>query len=244
MLYHRILPGMTQHIITVTSFKGGVGKTTTSIHLAGNLAALGQTVGVMDRDRTMSASSWARRDKLPFLVGTEQELMRVAGELDSVIIDSKGGVENDELRKIAQTSDFLILPTNVEYMSMDAMAQTAQALSEMQHHNYAVLFTMCPPARAGRPRRRVTEAREVLTEMGLSVLESTIRASDAFKDASEAGILVGEVKGNPLAQACAEDYRQAAQEILARIEAQPRIEFRIRSSSAGTVAQQRQGARL
>lgn len=50
-------------IITVASFKGGMGKTTTSIHIAAYLAAKRGAVSVVlgDGDVNRSALSWANR---------------------------------------------------------------------------------------------------------------------------------------------------------------------------------------
>jgi len=47
----------TQHLISLASFKGGVGKTTVAVHLAGYLAARAPTC-VVDGDRTRNATFW------------------------------------------------------------------------------------------------------------------------------------------------------------------------------------------
>ena len=46
-----------QHLISLASFKGGVGKTTVAVHLAGYLAARAPTC-VVDGDRTRNATFW------------------------------------------------------------------------------------------------------------------------------------------------------------------------------------------
>nr|WP_297040766.1 ParA family protein [Thermosynechococcus sp. OHK43] len=57
-------------IITVASFKGGVGKTTTAIHLAAFLQRQGETL-LIDADPNRSATGWAKRGSLPFEVVDE-----------------------------------------------------------------------------------------------------------------------------------------------------------------------------
>lgn len=200
---------MTRLILGLASYKGGVGKTTSAIHLAGHLATACPTL-LIDGDRTKSATTWARHGRLPFDVAGPTAIARRAGTVDYLVIDSRGGLDDDDLIDLAQNSDLLLLPSNPELMSLDAMAQTAETL---QKHNIpaersAVLLTMT------RPGRKLNEARDVLTAMGLRVLESTIRQSEAFRDASAQGVLVRDVRTNDLARSCWEDYSRVTAEIL------------------------------
>ena len=49
-------------IITVASYKGGVGKTTTAVHLAAFLQTLAPTL-LLDGDDTRNATAWSKRGK-------------------------------------------------------------------------------------------------------------------------------------------------------------------------------------
>jgi chromosome partitioning protein len=49
-------------IITVASYKGGVGKTTTAVHLAAYLQTLAPTL-LLDGDDTRNATAWNQRGK-------------------------------------------------------------------------------------------------------------------------------------------------------------------------------------
>ena len=53
-------------IITIANQKGGCGKTTTTIQLAGGLAAAGYRVLVVDTDPQATAYMWNTADSLPF----------------------------------------------------------------------------------------------------------------------------------------------------------------------------------
>lgn len=203
---------MNRLLLSLASLKGGVGKTTSAIHIAGQLTERQRAgVAVVDRDRTRSATSWSRGGHLPFFVGTQDAVFKRADEFTTLVIDSRGGLENEELLEMAEASDFLLLPTNVEYMSLDAMAQTAEALGALGHRAFAVLFTMA------RPGKRLDTARKVLEELGLPVMAASVRASEAFKDASEQSVLVRDVKTNKLARSCWDDYGAVVEEISARM---------------------------
>jgi chromosome partitioning protein len=65
-------------IVTVASFKGGVGKTTTAVHLAGILNEHAPTL-LIDDDPNRSASAWAEPGRLAFPVVLEQERHRLQG---------------------------------------------------------------------------------------------------------------------------------------------------------------------
>ena len=75
------------HIIAVTNQKGGVGKTTTCINLAGALIEVGRKVSVADMNNEQrSAYKWANRgDDLKSIVTT--------------ISDKKPRAELDQLRE-------------------------------------------------------------------------------------------------------------------------------------------------
>jgi chromosome partitioning protein len=56
-------------ILTITGYKGGVGKSTTAIHLATFLSEQGKTI-LVDGDQNRTALAWAARGSLPFLSQT------------------------------------------------------------------------------------------------------------------------------------------------------------------------------
>ena len=79
-------------IITVTSYKGGVGKTTTAIHLAAYLHRLAPTL-LVDGDAIRSATKWSQRSGhtgLPFKVVTHAQMVSHIRDHQNVIIDTEG----------------------------------------------------------------------------------------------------------------------------------------------------------
>src|SRR4051812_6334711 len=54
--------------IAVVGRKGGIGKTTVAVHLAGELATQGRRVALIDADPQGSANQWAAPGRLPVSV--------------------------------------------------------------------------------------------------------------------------------------------------------------------------------
>jgi len=63
--------------VTVASYKGGAGKTTTAVHLAAYLQRHAPTL-MIDGDPNRSATRWAKRGSMPFTIADEKEGARVS----------------------------------------------------------------------------------------------------------------------------------------------------------------------
>ena len=101
---------MTKRIITVTSLKGGAGKTTTALHLAAYFQQDSPTL-LVDADPNRSLREWvARGPGLPFQVISEASLAKEAGKYETVIIDTKGRPERDDLDDMIAGSDLIVVP--------------------------------------------------------------------------------------------------------------------------------------
>src|SRR3712207_386918 len=101
-------------IVTVASFKGGVGKTVTAVHLAAYLAsAPAVDTMLVDGDPNRSATGWAKRGELPFKVVDERQAVRYARDHDHVVIDTEARPEREDLEALAGGGDpFIITHTN------------------------------------------------------------------------------------------------------------------------------------
>ncbi|WP_407571888.1 ParA family protein [Deinococcus altitudinis] len=198
-------------IITVAGFKGGVAKTTTAIHLSTYLQRLAPTM-LVDGDSNRSASLWASHGGLPFQVVPEAQAMKFSRQYEHIVIDTGARPTADELKDLVGGCDLLVLPTNPEAMSLDALLQTTEALQTLGG-TYRILLTLVPPA----PSREGEDARALLESEQLPVMRTTIRQAAAFRHASAQGVSVDRVRGSKAGKTVWLDYEAAAREIVAAI---------------------------
>ncbi len=201
-------------IVTVAAFKGGVGKTTSAIHLAAYMAEHGKTV-LVDGDMNRSASRQARRGRFPFAVWDERRIAMAVREHEHVVIDTEARPGPEDLEELAAGCDLLVLPTTPDVMSMEALILTAEAVGEAGGEGrYKVLLTLIPPPPSKeKPNRRAEEARAELEAEKIAVFRDEVRRLAAFVHASDAGVPVYEVR-DPKAREAWACYEAVGREVL------------------------------
>lgn len=195
-------------IITVASFKGGVGKTTTAVHIAAYCHQKGSTL-LIDGDPNRSATGWGKRGDLPFKIIDERQAARYVRDFEHIVIDTKARPEFEDLQALADGCDLLVLPTTPDALALDALMLTVDALEKLPQARYRILLTIIPP----KPSRDGEEARAMLGEKKLPLFQSEIRRLVAFQKAALGGMIVSQVQDARAAQAW-EDYTKMGSEIL------------------------------
>lgn len=194
-------------IITVASFKGGVGKTTTAIHLAAYLQTRADTL-LIDADPNRSATSWASRGKLPFaVIDAWQTPHRHAYK--HVVIDTQARPIADDLRILVDSCHLMVIPTTPDLLSLDALVLTLEYLMAIGANRYRILLTITPP----KPSREGELIRTMLSETGLPVFGCGIRRLVAFQKAAQIGVPVYDIK-DPRAKEGWQDYWCVGEELL------------------------------
>lgn len=195
-------------IITVASFKGGVGKTTTAVHLAAILQAQKDTL-LIDGDPNRSATGWGKRGALPFEVIDERQAARRSRDFQNIVIDTAARPSQEDLEALADGCDLLVIPCSPDALSLDALTLTVHALHNLAPSRYRILLTMVPP----KPSRDGEEARESLAESGLPLFAASIRRISAFQKAALQGVPVCKVK-DPRAELGWQDYVAVVEELM------------------------------
>lgn len=195
-------------IITVASFKGGVGKTTTAVHLASYFQLKSSTL-LIDGDPNRSATAWNKRGGLPFKIVDERQAARYARGFEHIVIDTEARPNEEDLQALAGGCDLLVIPTTPDALALDALFLTVEALSKIGAESYRILLTCVPP----KPSRDGDEARKLLLGQKLPVFKGEIRRRVAFQKASLAGVHVNKVI-DPRAEDAWADYYAVGREII------------------------------
>lgn len=195
-------------IITVAGFKGGVGKTTTAIHLAAFLQGYSATL-LIDADPNRSALTWAERGELPFEVVDQWQVADRAQAYSHVVIDTPARPDPEDLALLVSGCDLLVLPTTPDILALDALVLVLECLYQLGAKNYCILLTIIPP----KPSRAGAEVRAMLTSAQLPLFEAGIRRYGVYQKAAQQGQVVYGVK-DPKAEAAWQDYLMLGRELL------------------------------
>jgi chromosome partitioning protein len=223
-------------IITLTSHKGGVGKTTSAINLAAYLAQrFGEgSTALVDTDPNESALDHAGRgveltgeSGLPFrVVGLGEEVWE-----EHVVFDSQGRLHGEDLEEALEQSDLLVVPTMPDFPEIRALARFVGDVEEASEKiratgsvgrdgavatrpaaPYRVLLTMVP----WWENRVYCPGRAELEEACVPLFDAQVESRRAFKQAAAAGVPIYGIKGRA-ARAAWEEYGRVGEEMVAQL---------------------------
>lgn len=176
------------YVVALTSLKGGVGKSTLAVNLAGALALRGRAA-LIDADQAIQTSrGWLERAGLPVAALTEGE--PVPAGTRYLIVDTEGRPALADMVNLSQSADVVLIPTAPNSVEIEATGRLLAALTGAgaSLERVRVVITKAPPVgTVGQA------ARDELRAAGFPVCETVIRRYTAHERAHEQGLIVRDV---------------------------------------------------
>lgn len=212
-------------IITLFNQKGGCGKSTVSVNVAGTLGAWGNSVLLVDMDKQLSASQWARMEKadptkMPVKVeamGREDNFLEnieaLAPSHDFIFIDMPPSVDGLNPEQILTISDLVVIPTNPSPLDLWA-AQAARGLVLKARELNPDLKAVYLINKGSRTNLNKDIEEFFKEDEDIQLLDSSLSNLIAFAESPLLGTTVHKVRGSKKAS---EEINALTNEILTKL---------------------------
>ncbi|WP_116653333.1 ParA family protein [Pelagibacterium sediminicola] len=189
-------------VISFANPKGGAGKTTSALLLAGELAGKGARVAIIDADPERWISQWGRLPGKPATIDIIAEVSEdtIVDHIESaaktaqfVIVDLEGTASLMVANAIGM-SDLVIIPAQGASMDAKGAAKTIKLIRNQERMAlrtipHSILLTRTSAAITSRALRNVPDQ---LDKAGIDVFSTSIVERAAFRDIFDfGGVLAG-----------------------------------------------------
>ena len=211
-------------IIAVVNSKGGVGKSTLSVHLAAWLAELGHRVTLADCDTQQSSSEWIR-EAAPAVHAIRMdnpdtilnELPGLDEEADFVVADGPGS-NTETSRALLLRAHRAIVPAKASMLEVRALAKATEVVRQAQNIRNGAPDAMLVLSMVAMRYRLTRDMKEAAAALKLPLASSALILRQVIADAPGQGTIVAHM-GRRGAEAAAEIdaiFREVIPEALPR----------------------------
>lgn len=207
-------------IVILGTRKGGSGKTTTALSLAGTLANRGCSVCFVDTDTQRTGDGFiARRNLLnenggykgvqvPFIKSEVKDsdstiaadLVDLAKRYDHVIVDT-GGFENRAFTTGVQVADIVYIPMSASLFDLEQTMPTLNAIRSIEtgrrdlgQEDFSIDVRLLPCRIAHHDKDVGSEFRNLARKMNVALSSCSIKEVKAIRDGQASGLTPADLK--------------------------------------------------
>lgn len=217
-------------IISFANPKGGAGKTTSALLLAGELAARGASITIIDADPERWITQWAQLPGKPSSITIVSEVnednivdhIEAASTTSHFIIIDLEGTASLMVANAIGMSDLVIIPTQGASMDARGAAKTIRLIRNQERMArrtilHSVLLTRTSAAVTSRALRNV---RDQLDKAGINVFSTSIVERAAYRDIFDYGGLLRDLDRDQIRniERAHENARSFSGEVIAKLQ--------------------------
>ena len=207
-------------LIAVLNQKGGVGKSTTAVHLARWLQRRGKTVHLADLDPQQSSSFWlqaADEFTIPFTIisadadAALEELPPLNETSDVLVVDGPAGL-SDATRAVMLLADLVLTPVQPAGADLRSALDVLRLVTQARRIRGGMPDAAIFLNRVTKGTKLLAEARQVINQLeGIRPLSSAITQRQVITDAYSQATTVLEANTGPGLESCQEFNRLFAE---------------------------------
>jgi chromosome partitioning protein len=183
-------------IVVVANSKGGVGKSTLAVHLAGWLHEQGHKVILADCDAQQSSSVWMK-EALPEVRAVRlanpnvilKQLPKLAKEADFVVADGPGS-NTETSRALLLRGNLALVPCKASMLEARALTQATELIRESQDIRQGPPEALIILSMVGKNYLLTKDMKDAAAELSLPLADSALTLRQVYADAPGQGTLV------------------------------------------------------